>query len=502
MTAYDVTPYPDLAYAQTHPDRLAVMARLFGLNPASVATCRVLEIGCAAGGNCLPMAAALPQAEFVGIDASARQIALGQERLARLGLENVRLLQRDLRAPVDDLGRFDFILAHGVYSWVAADVRHALLTLCRDRLHPHGIAYVSYNTFPGWHGASIVRELMQFHTRGIADPSARAQAARAVVRQVAAMIPPEVGDYGAIFRHYGEALSSGLKGGEDAFLLHDELEEINQPVYFHEFVAHADRCGLRFVCEAALRDAMMAGLPAQTLDQIRTLAQDEVDVEQYSDFVRGRMFRQSLLCHAIHTPARRVDAGQVMQMWVRSRAERVPEAHLPPGWVQVRSEDGMTLTTGHAVTAAAMDLLIAARPNALYFTDLLARAQKTAGASAVDDAPTLAQNLLRGCGYSHRLIDLHTHPARCADRPGERPVAWAVARLEAETRNVVTNGWHERVWLTTAQCRLLVLLDGTRTLDELCGCLRSETAQGESPWTAADVAREAAWLARAGLLAA
>src|SRR5689334_6074593 len=95
---YDVTPYIDLSYKATHPDRLATMARLLGRMPAPVEQCRLLEIGCAAGGNLLPMAYSLPDAEFVGIDYSTRQIEDGRTRIAELGLDNVKLICADLGA--------------------------------------------------------------------------------------------------------------------------------------------------------------------------------------------------------------------------------------------------------------------------------------------------------------------------------------------------------------------------------------------------------------------
>ncbi len=503
-TAYDITPYPDLAYGQTHPGRLAVMGRLYGIDPASVATCRLLEIGCAAGGNLLPMAAALPQAAFVGIDASARQIADGETRRARLGLDNVRLLALDIQAlsnePVDFLGSFDYIVAHGVYSWVTQEVREALLAVCGERLRPQGIAYVSYNTYPGWRAASVIRDLMRYRTRAVAAPQAQAQAARAIVQQIAKMIPAETGGYAELFRRYSQVMVSGLKGVEDGFLLHDELEATNDPVYFHEFVEHAARHGLRYLGETQVRDTAQYGLPAEMLAQIEAVAQDGIEVEQYADFVCNRMFRQTLLCPIGCRSQVAMDVATLAELWVRSRAQPVApdEGRVPDGFVQFRSEDGMTLTTGHTVTGAAMGLLQDAWPQAVHFGGLLERAQGVAGICASEDGAVLAANLLRGFGYSSRLIDLHTHPAPCVASPGEWPVAWPVARLEAETRNVVTNVWHERVRLTTEQCRLLALLDGTRSRDNL----RQAVAGSWSGLSSDDWQHGLHWLAQAGLMTA
>lgn len=499
MTAYDITPYPDLAYGQTHPDRLAVQALLFGVAPPSVATCRVLEIGCAAGGNLLPMAARLPRASFVGIDASREQIAAGRHKATRLGLANVTLLQRDVRSLGEELGRFDYIVAHGVYSWVTETARDALLALCQACLRPHGVAYISYNTYPGWHGASVIRDWMRYAVRKNPEPHERAHAARAAVKQMEAWIPPALDEYAALFRRYGRTLTHGLKGGEDGFLLHDELEEINDPVYFHEFATHAAKVGLRFLGEAAMRDALFHGVAQDVLAQVSAIADDRLELEQMLDFVQNRMFRQSLLCLESCPQGKRLEPRRVMEMWVRCPAARATaEARPPQGWVQFRGDDGTTLTTGHALTAAAVDRLCMCRPNAMPFDQLLAEAQAAVGEALPGDAATLAADLLRGYGYSSRLIDLHTWPAALACEPGDRPLGWSVARLETETRNIVTNGWHERVRLTTDQCYLLHMLDGLHTRSEL----RRQLESVGVTLSLAGLEQELVWLAQAGLLMA
>ena len=91
QSVYDQVPYPSLSYSQSHPDRLATVATLLGMSPTPVNRCRVLELGCASGGNLIPMAYGLPESDFVGIDNSARQIAEGQAMVKTLGLKNVTL---------------------------------------------------------------------------------------------------------------------------------------------------------------------------------------------------------------------------------------------------------------------------------------------------------------------------------------------------------------------------------------------------------------------------
>ena len=98
--------------------------------------CRVLELGCTDGGNLLPMAATLPRSSFLGIDLSGRQIAAGQKMIERLGLENVELRQMDIADVGEDFGTFDYIICHGVYSWVPPPVQDKILEICARRLAP------------------------------------------------------------------------------------------------------------------------------------------------------------------------------------------------------------------------------------------------------------------------------------------------------------------------------------------------------------------------------
>ena len=111
QASYDEFPYLSLAFPQSHPDRLATVARLHRLLPAPVGECRVLEIGCAAGGNLIPMAAALPRSRFLGIDFSAVQVRAGLADVAALGLANIDLEQVDLRDFGEASGVFDYIIA-------------------------------------------------------------------------------------------------------------------------------------------------------------------------------------------------------------------------------------------------------------------------------------------------------------------------------------------------------------------------------------------------------
>lgn len=164
--AYDETPYVSNAISHSAPGQLRAVAHLFGHAAPPLNQARVLEIGCAAGGNLLPFAAAHPDAKIVGVDLSSAQVSEGRQVIERLGLRNIELLAMSLTDITPDFGQFDYIITHGVYSWIPAEVREGLMRVCRENLAPAGVAYISYNTYPGWKVSEVVRDALVLGTFG------------------------------------------------------------------------------------------------------------------------------------------------------------------------------------------------------------------------------------------------------------------------------------------------------------------------------------------------
>jgi len=158
---YDENPYESYAHPFSAPGQLAAVAWVLGLEPPDASSASVLEIGCAAAGNLIPFAAMHPRSRALGIDLSRVHIAEGSRRVRALGLENVELLCGDIaHLDLAALGQFDFVICHGVYSWVPDEVQDAILAACGQLLTPSGVAYVGYNTYPGWKAREIVRDAM------------------------------------------------------------------------------------------------------------------------------------------------------------------------------------------------------------------------------------------------------------------------------------------------------------------------------------------------------
>src|SRR3569623_819838 len=162
---YNLLPYQSKAFAQSEPSRLGGIARLFGLEAAPLDGARVLELGCASGGNIIPLALRYPGASFIGVDLARTQVAAGRARIARLGQGKIEI--------GDELGSFDYIISHGVYSWVPPAVQDAIFRIVGARLSPVGIACISYNVLPGWRMLQPLRDAFMLQIPDDVDSLAR-----------------------------------------------------------------------------------------------------------------------------------------------------------------------------------------------------------------------------------------------------------------------------------------------------------------------------------------
>ena len=162
-TSYNDIPYMGHVHFQTHIEKMAISARVFGMETIPLDTARVLELGCGDGSNIINMAINLPNAEFVGIDGSTVHIERGRNMLKYANATNVTLEAMDITQVQDQFGRFDYIICHGVFSWVSETVRSHILRISREQLSPLGSGYISYNAYPGWKQYEMLREMMHFH---------------------------------------------------------------------------------------------------------------------------------------------------------------------------------------------------------------------------------------------------------------------------------------------------------------------------------------------------
>jgi SAM-dependent methyltransferase len=444
---YDAIRYPGHAFAQTHPDRVAALATLFGMDVAPPARCRLLEIGCGDGGNLLGMALALPGATFVGFDTSGRAIELARARARELGLANVRLEEigiEDFDAPA---GSFDYVVAHGVFSWVPDPVRERLLGLCGHALSEQGVAFVSYNAQPGYRLRQSLRELLALELEGVDEPAARIAGARRVLARLSGENEPAT----AIGTE-----AAALHARSDALLFHDALAEVNDAFSISEFAARAARHGLRYLAEADPRDLRTDVLPPDIRDALPG-PDDVLRREQILDYLKLRRFRQTLLCRAGVAVRRRPMAARIASLSAASPARALVADDERPGLVTFEAPGGASIASDDERVVAALVHLGQAWPAAVGVAELL---------DGATDPAALCEALLDGAVRG--VVWLHAEPPAVSARPGERPHASALARLQARDGEPVATLRHASIRVDDElDRRVLELLDGTRDREAL-----------------------------------
>lgn len=507
---YDAVAYPGHAFSHTHPARLATIAHLHGMSPALPSAMRVLELGCGRGSNLLPMAAQHPGSSFVGIDLSGSAIALAKEGAAALGLGNIAFHHRDIMAVTEELGRFDYIIVHGVYSWVPEPVRERIVALFGELLTPQGVAYVSYNALPGCRLRDLARDVMLYATRDIADPQERVRVARAALKAFAEASDPE--------SFHGSALRlrlAQLDEMPDNVLYHDDLNPGARAFALHEVLAVAARNGLQFLSEAAF-PSQFAAAKGQAQAMLAQIPVEEAERrEQTLDLLIGRAFRTTLLCRAGLVLNRRIapDALRPYQLAANVRLAAAPdgEEH-PPGVERFEFDEGVRLSVDLPLCKAALRLLGKAWPASLGWDELVARARAqvgdTLGPDHAHEIGRLEEALL--AIFKAGLIEAALEPPPLTTVVGARPVVSPVVRWQAGTANEVTDLRHRTVALDGPVVRKFVcLLDGSRDADALLADMNAflseartggEAAALPQQATAEEVAAHLKDVARLGLL--
>ena len=310
QTIYSELGYKSMPFPYTTPATLEAYAALVGVSAPNPKTARVLELGATYGGNIISQALFNPDATFVGIELSQEQVEKGNEVIANAGLTNVSLVQSDIASIGSEIGTFDYIIAHGVYSWVDDGVKDALLRLIDEHLAEDGIAYISYNTYPGWHTMEEVRQLMMFSNRDKAQFNHKEKVLHG--KTIGSIVGSQILKYDNLKERNSKFLGAlrSVMQKDEYYVGHDHLEPNNDPVYFYQFNDHLEAHNLAYLCDADLTLSMVRSFDADIADTLDKLAlNDHVAQEQYLDFMLDTTFRKSIICKAKHAESVTYDMG-------------------------------------------------------------------------------------------------------------------------------------------------------------------------------------------------
>ena len=474
MREYEAVPYDSEPFPETHPGKLAAVGRFFGMNPAPIESARVLELGCAAGNNIIPVAYALPGAQFLGIDTTETAIKAGQALIQKLELKNIHLAPRDLLGLVAADGPFDYIIAHGLFSWVAPEVQERIFSVCAELLAPEGIAYISYNAFPGWHLRLLMRELLLFSTDGLTDTKSKIDRARSVAK----LMEQGLSRRSAPFPKAVAEQLKLLEGFPDWYFYHDVLEGENRPEYLSRFVDRARHHGLQYLGDSDLQKMSPHDIPEGVRRGVGSFANSIEDVEQYLDFYRLEMFRRTLLCRGEVKLTRGQSIERIGELRYAARVRLASEEE--PGRFQF--EDGRIVETDELVMQRALTSLGEAWPRSLSYDELHRGIADLNGDLAAEKV--LIQGLFQALLAGH--IEMRVAESAEVNLVSAQPVVAPLIRLQALEGPKITTLHHRLLILDDYSRVVAQRLDGSRSLEMLAEELTIVRAEGELPQLESD----------------
>lgn len=489
---YDIAPYQSYPFAQSAPEHLEAVACLFGLDAPAAGQARVLELGCASGGNLLPFAARNPEAKAVGVDISKVHIEQANKSLRTMELKNIRFEQMDLAHIDGSFGTFDYIICHGVYSWVPEEVQQAIHRICSKCLSPAGVAYVSYNVYPGWKAREIVRDAMLFRG-GERAPLERLSFARGMIDFMHKVAQPHSALKVAL-----DEIKPLIDKSAPYYLLHEFLEPYNVPVYFNRFLDRASAGKMVYLAEAAVSPMFVSNYGSDIAEPLLRECTTQPMLEQYLDFISNRQFRQTLLVHEEQAAKirYRLDERQLEKLsWAGLFEEQNDQRQKddPANKTYYNSLIGSIYITGligHAIAEA----LNQAWPATVSFDDLL---KKVVQETTLDQEQ--CRKALQGFveeGVIKGYLRLRKTPVNCAktiqDLSAFSPkVSRELHRILMNTFSdqdiSVWNAWHQPVNLTPFEVLVGRRLDGKRNIEaiisQICQLVEKHTTGPQSELT-------------------
>jgi methyltransferase-like protein/SAM-dependent methyltransferase len=479
---YDVVPYESHPFPQSTIEHLEALAFLFGLATPPVKKARVLELGCAAGGNLIPIAARHPDASMVGVDLSSVQIQQGQAVIDQAQLKNIELRALDITRIDASFGQFDYIICHGVYSWVPAPVQDAILRICSQNLAPEGVAYISYNVYPGWKAREIVRDAMILRGAPRDEPDEKLSYARGMLEFLEQSARPD-----SVLKKTLEENMPIVRNSGAYYLLHEFLEPHNAPCYFKEFAARAGAHGLSYLADAEPSTMFVQNYGEKVRDPLlRECGGSQIMMEQYLDFLVNRTFRQTLL----------VKQERASGVRYRLDTERIRALEYA-GVFSAEDGEVLTLDAREQVCRAIRNLKVTLRlpvhkavaqvlderypastPTETLLAAVSARTGEPRSAVETPVMSMLEELLILGA------VRIRRTPPQASVAVSAFPRAAAVTRnarglaLNAGPAAVACNQWHELVGLSLLERCLLPLLDGKHSHEALAQHLAAEARAG------------------------
>jgi len=485
-TAYDKIPYTATSFPQLNPAQLGAIGKIFGLEPADPGNCRLLELGCGHGLTPIALGQVFPDSHFTGIDLSSKQIENGRQIAEAAGLTNVRLEAMSITDPrVRDLGTFDYIVCHGVYSWVPPEVQQAILQISSRQLAEGGMALVSYNTYPGWKAMQVARDIAIDMAGRQEEPAQKVRLAAQFIQLVAKFCENKPNRVDAAIM---QRMAKRFGSGPASYLLHEYMEEHNAPCYFREFMQRAEAEGLHYVGETALSRCFPRAMLGKAFAGLSKLARDRVDLQQLADYLLNTQFRHTILAkQSVQTdPQRLMDVLPTLEM--QAMVKPPADVSLAHG-VPQEFKFGQVASSHQNAYVKAFLVELSLRLTPAHWDELWSATQARIKEEEVrfpsdfDHDAAKHQVLRHALQFALRSwLNVYLPASRqvkAASRLPSKPEATPLSRSQAAAKSLVSNLNLTTTPIQPIGAQLLTLADGTRTIEELVDTAIAKVVGGE-----------------------
>lgn len=446
---YDETPYTSYPFEHNQPERLHAIGTLFDMDLVPIEQARILEIGGADGANLLRFALDYPDSKVIGIDLSETQVNKGKERINKLGIKNYELKHMSVTDLDEGAGTFDYIICHGVFSWVPKDVQQAILAKCKKHLSPKGLAFTSYNTLPGWNMVKTVRELMRYHSDSFTDVRDKVSQARLALNFVVDTLKDNTDPYSQFLKNTANSIQSK----EDHYIRHEYLADNNDPMYFQEFIKQAAEHRLAYVADSDVHRMFTGNLPQSASEKLAAV-NDIVRTEQYMDFIRNSQFRCTILCHDDVKLSRNISNSTLSKLYLCGGFN--PERPFTDEEVYSTEPLRAKVVKGYVETELSLDLqtpamkgifatLNANKANPLKQSELANEVVKKYPKLDKKEVQSLLEQYLSLLIFKN-FIQFHSYKPKSTFNISDKP---KLSQLNQSSTNFMVNGNRKLGWLTT-----------------------------------------------------
>lgn len=465
--SYDQIPYESYPYNKSDIGKIYAIAKLFDVDAVDFKKCKVLELGCAAAGNIIPMAIKFPKSEFKGIDLSEVQVNSGIEQIKELGLKNIKIEARSILDIDSSYGKFDYIIVHGIWSWVPENVRTQIFEICKNNLSDNGVAYISYNTLPGWNMVKSVRDMMLYHIKNHNTPQQKVTQGKALLNFINEARGEGADPYSLTIKNELEI----LKNAADSYIFHDHMEENNHPAYFSEFMGQADGSGLQYLGDAEISNMYLGNMPQKVNETLQQIGNDIVKVEQYMDFITNRRFRMSLICKKNVKINRNITSDRIDNFYFTSNLQFKKETGVKldeNGYLNSKGAGSVTFKTN---SAPIIELFKYFHENNNKPTNLdelakiITKNLKTPNEKKDSTKQELREAITRFILAG--VLDFSADSANYVGEISKSPSTSKLAKTQARGKNWVTNQRSTRVGIDSFDKFMLQYLDGANDFDKL-----------------------------------